>query len=736
MAMSETEKQVKPLPTTMVESQQERWLKYGGNVALVIVVVILIAGLLIWCFQTRVLSARVDTTRAGMYSLKPQTVNIIKGNTQPIKIVSLYTPKKEGTPGVEEETDSRSEASADQVQAVSDLLEEYRRKGNKIEVEVIDPTVQQTKVDQLIDEVIRNSGAEVKKYKAVVDEYPKVYDQIAQIATEQSKAVQAALQKTDKIDDPELGQTLILTMATVQGLPPQLKRTKEGVEKKTQQKIPDYRGAVNSIDEGMGMLSGLAGKIIEDFTTAKDNPKVPADIKTYMTQSLASYQQLKKLADDFAKRIKDLGELKLEDLKQSLKAKNSILVMGESEWRILPFDRVWQEPDAMNAMMSEGKPRKKFAGEQQITSAILSLTSKTKKKVVFVRPGGPPLATPGIPGFQRGGPLSMMAERLRDYNFDVQEKDLSGMWAMQAQMQRQFAPPEPTDEEIKDAIWIVLAMPSAPNQMGMPPQSIAPRLGAHLKAGGSAIVLTMPNGDALADALGDWGVSVHTDLVAVHEAIKSSAQATDMIEDAVRRQTFFVLREYGDHMLTQPLRSLDSLLFPITPIETTPRAGYKTTRILPVPQTLKIWGESNIDAAENGDEVKYDPPKGAARGGDMSGPIYGGAVVEKEGGGRLVVVGCINFIANQLIGFPDPNMARQGIFVSRFPGNSELMMNSIFWLAHMEPMISISPTAMEVSRIKEINKGALEFWRVGVLLVLLPALVIVAGVVMFVKRRD
>ena len=42
-------------------------------------------------------------------------------------------------------------------------------------------------------------------------------------------------------------------------------------------------------------------------------------------------------------------------------------------------------------------------------------------------------------------------------------------------------------------------------------------------------------------------------------------------------------------------------------------------------------------------------------------------------------------------------------------------------------MISISPTAMEVSRIKEMNNGVLGFWRVGVLLILLPALVIGAG---------
>src|SRR3954462_12269290 len=154
--MSEQQQESQAAPTPLVESQRDRWLKYGGNVALAVVVVIVTAALLIWCFQTPYLSARVDTTKAGLYSLKPQTINIIKNNKQPIKVVSLYTPKKEGTPGVEEDVD-RNEATREQVQAVNDLLDEYRRKGNKIEVEIIDPAVQQTKVDQLIDEVLKNS---------------------------------------------------------------------------------------------------------------------------------------------------------------------------------------------------------------------------------------------------------------------------------------------------------------------------------------------------------------------------------------------------------------------------------------------------------------------------------------------------------------------------------------------------------------------------------------------------
>jgi len=108
------------------------------------------------------------------------------------------------------------------------------------------------------------------------------------------------------------------------------------------------------------------------------------------------------------------------------------------------------------------------------------------------------------------------------------------MWAMQAQMQRQFAPPEPSDEEIKDAVWIVLGIPSAPNQMGMPPQSISPKLAAHPEGRRKRHGADHAQRDAMADALNEWGVTVHTDAVAVHEAVKSPQRSNDPIEEALR----------------------------------------------------------------------------------------------------------------------------------------------------------------------------------------------------------
>jgi len=92
---------------------------------------------------------------------------------------------------------------------------------------------------------------------------------------------------------------------------------------------------------------------------------------------------------------------------------------------------------------------------------------------------------------------------------------------------------------------------------------------------------------------------------------------------------------------------------------------------------------------------------------------------------------------NRLVRFPDPTMLRRGVVVSRFPGNLELATNSIFWLAKLDPMIAISPTAMDVSRISgDMSPGMLRFWRIGVLLVLLPGLVIAGGLSVYAARKE
>ena len=176
------------------------------------------------------------------------------------------------------------------------------------------------------------------------------------------------------------------------------------------------------------------------------------------------------------------------------------------------------------------------------------------------------------------------------------------------------------------------------------------------------------------------------------------------------------------------------------------------TPIIPIPTEPRSWGETDLAALQELNNFKFD------EGTDVAGPLYGGAVAEKElppatqpttgpavgspagpdgkRTSRLVVIASPMFAFDRYVNEPDVNLLRRGLIVSRFPANLELFSNSVFWLARMEPMIAISPSAMEVARIEPMGEGALRAWRIGGLLIGLPALVILAGAMVYFARRD
>jgi hypothetical protein len=303
---------------------------------------------------------------------------------------------------------------------------------------------------------------------------------------------------------------------------------------------------------------------------------------------------------------------------------------------------------------------------------------------------------------------------------------------MQAQMQGMPAPPEATDADLKDAIWIVINSQAAPNRMGMPPASVVAKLKEHLDNGGSALILNSERPDSLEAAIGPWGVKIDDGMIALKELVKNEGgRKGNQIEEAEKTlQYVFIVRNYGEHPLTTPLRSLEAAMVPIVPIEYTPKDGYTGTSLIPLPPPS--WGTSISELRNAEGEIKFD-----AKRGDKPGPIYAAAAVEKKGGGRLVVIGCLQFVSDALVRMPDQDLADQGAgYVPRFPANAELFANGVYWLSKMESMIAISPASQQVSRIAPMSEGANRGWTIGVLLVALPGLVIAAGLMMYFARRD
>ena len=240
-------------------------------------------------------------------------------------------------------------------------------------------------------------------------------------------------------------------------------------------------------------------------------------------------------------------------------------------------------------------------------------------------------------------------------------------------------------------------------------------------------------------ALKPLGITAHTDAMCVHKAIRrEGAAATDIVQNAEHTPFIFTFKDWGDHAITRPLSSLQSILLQAAPIELTHVDGVVGTALIPVPgapSSPESWGETDLTSIEN--DPKFDPAT------DIAAPIYAAAVAEK-GGQRVVCVGSeptfmgsTGDLQNNIVDFPDQELAqKQGVIVPQFPGSADFFMNCVFWLSHQETMIAISPAAMNVSRIGDMSKATLKFWDIGVLLIGLPGLVLLAGVGVYFSRRD
>jgi hypothetical protein len=723
------------------EDQRTRWVRYGANVVLSSIIVILIAVAVVYLGDKR--PRRLDTTLAGAYSLTPQTRQVISNLTAPIRIISLYTRAKPSDEQAEESPEITGLTQEQKVERVDDLLQEYSDKGKNITVESIDPNAAPNKVEDLINQVSSQYGGQIKIYKDYINGFGDKLKQLTDLANAQVAQVEGL--PIDKIQSDELQQAAGLALVTVREVPPQLTDLTKAIQKPLHQNPPDYKGAADSLTNGMSVMSSLLGPVIDAFNKLKSDPQVPVEIRSYMTTNLPNYQKMKDIADGVVKQGDALGDLKLDTLRQSLKVRDPILVMGGNDWRVLTPSQIWQAQTGGTAGTANG-PAVRFAGEQQITGAILALSMPSKPRVVFCRTaGGPPLTDPGMEGYQQAGPFAAVAARLQTYDFEVQEKDLSGTYAMQAQQQGQQAAPEASDADLNDknTVWVVLATTSATDPMSGAPITVGPKIAAHLAAGGSVLLVTQPQsptqqpGEDFNPILKDWGIELLAGIEAVHETVPTSDDADqDVVSAAQSQPVVFTFTNYGDHPLAKPLRSLEGLMGLIAVVNTHHFDGVNTTPLLPIPgapEYPKAWGDANLDQLQQDMQNRLSPTFQPDKG-DIPEPIFGGAVAEKEvapgssePAGRLVVIGTPTFMDSQLVTY-----SRNHVLV--FPGNGELFNNCVFWLAHMDQLLAISPAAMDVNRIEEISPPMMRVWQIAVL-VGIPLAVGCAGVMMYLSRQ-
>jgi ABC-type uncharacterized transport system involved in gliding motility auxiliary subunit len=225
-------------------------------------------------------------------------------------------------------------------------------------------------------------------------------------------------------------------------------------------------------------------------------------------------------------------------------------------------------------------------------------------------------------------------------------------------------------------------------------------LEAYLDKGGKLFVMANPFQSAgLTGWLARHGFELENDLV---------------IESSPLGQLFGIgpevpiVQQYEPHPITRDLRGLTTL-FPLTrSLKPGPPGGkyHVQTLALTSPQS---WGETDKAALDRG-EAKPDP-------GDPRGPLAVAAVGTADKA-RIVVFGTAHLASNQFL---------------NIQGNRDLFLNTVSWLAEEEDLISIRPKDAKQTPVMLTSHQHQFVFLVPVVLV--PAVTLLAGVVVFVRRR-
>jgi ABC-type uncharacterized transport system involved in gliding motility auxiliary subunit len=323
---------------------------------------------------------------------------------------------------------------------------------------------------------------------------------------------------------------------------------------------------------------------------------------------------------------------------------------------------------------SESKP--KFKGEQVITSAIINVTSGTKRRVDFVSGHG----EASITGY-KGRDVAGLNELLNRENYDVEEINL-------------------IQQDIASETTILAII--APQRDFL--DSELNKIKSFVRGRQGKVIISL---DPLSETenlenflLSEFGVLANNDVV--------------VDPRGVQREYWTVAPELTSHKSLQPLaeNNLVSIMFHCRSLNLEKKESFKVEPYLKTVDTA--WAKRGL---KSGDQIKLAFEQGK----DARGPFNLAVIAEGQktaSGARVLIFGDSDFISNSFIGFG---------------GNKDLFINSVNWLADQEQMISIRPKVVEVSEVILDKASANHIFTVCV--VISPLIVILLGAGVFLYRR-
>ena len=697
-------------PPEAAMAQKRRWLVFGSNVVVALLLATALVVAAVWLTTTLLQGkARSDWTAGGRFRLSERTRALLADipSDVDIRITNLY----QHTPQIPE--------SEEQYSRVQDLLTEYGAVSPRITVEAVNPGVDTSAAEALLDRLKKRYASETEKPKAQVEAFKTLHADIGKVLEAEADRLAAAAEAWK--DAP---RDLVSNLQMVSQGWRQLRAVGQfigaAVDSLAGQGLPAYSSAVSRagdflkpVEKNFGEVQKVYDQLLEQAKTA--NLALPADVKAILEGGKATYEPLRERIQAFLKEGEALGEQKLESLNREIARGESILIEVPQDVRVVAFDDVWTyNPDAQN---NPDAPERLFDGESAVSTALWGLLHKVKPAVLFV--------TYGSPASGWGGPFAGLADRIRKANFIVQDWDLLRDHEMPKIEEWEKLEPEERAKE-KEQVLLVLVPPPPPDmRRPMPPatpEAYEPAVDA-VRGGAPAVLLADAMEQSFVpykDLFATFGLAPRFDAVAVQKMVVDS-RGTERAVPFVHQIT-----AYPAHAITRALRGLPTTLLtavPMMPMEKPPE-GVKVEPILLLPAGPDYWADTTMMEAMNG-EAKRDEALDLIPTAEHPVPL-GVAVTRKVGDAEqhVVVFGDAHFAQDRVGQYPRDAL---------FPGNAEIFVNSLLWITGKDQLVTVSPEVLRARRLGDIGT-----WGTPLRILMVagvPAGVALVGLVVFLIRR-
>lgn len=665
-----------------------RWLQVI-NLAIYLVAIATIAVVVNYFASRPDWRLQIDATKTRAYSLSEQTRQMLAslpGGTGSWTIAMVV---------------SESEISRSTRKQIDEVLRRYTDTSPKIRVLRIDPNDPRTLAmyETLLRDLQNLYKDDVAKYDAALDAGTAAFDDLQVFAQQRAPELAAIVQSLPKNEPSrstleqvagyfallsEQGQKVIDELARYRGV-------------SENQPIPDYAGAQATLVSALSGWAQTTDAAASVFRTWKDKANFSAESKAIAEIAAKRYATMSEQLAIAADPLLQLPPLALSDIGRQLGQGEAAVILSPTRAAVIPSHQLFPKSNLRSTARGGVEFDQRFRGEQLLSAAIRSLTLDQMPRVVFVHAEPASLLTADA---KTQADLTGVAAVLKTSRYDVAEWNVS----------KSTTPPEP--QRGQRTVWVIVPPPPARSiEATQPMRALYAAADELLSAGENVLLSVYPSllakygqPDPFAALPLPFGIQADTGTLVLERTPTGQGESRVITEQIV--QDFSDESPVGRAVDGQQARFAGPV--PLRPPSAADSATlganvtlYTIAAIEPSPTRWLETDWSRFQDSQARPDQQFTEPIVIAMAAERPSPT--GAGVQ-----RLIVVGSggwmVTNIADPVVNIGGGRVALQN------PGNHELMLASVAWLAGMDDLIAASPMSQEVSRLRGITPEVRTAW--------------------------